>query len=301
VTGRGVCPGSKGPAVHSRLTPFPAAAIVVPTPTLELDADEEVSFRQLRGVLGAYDTYLALPDDLDGTLDGLPVKRFAAPYFRGPKRRNQQLMISPDFYRAFEDYEFLLVYQLDSLVLSDELASWCEAGWDNVGAPWTRRAPEGSIVLIGVGNGGFALRRVESCLRVATTARRPLPLLRTLAWFGGAVGRRFVAHLPRTVGTIARSRRKVRAAAAMSRGALASTFLTEDKFWSEMAPRLDSTFRIPPVETALRFAFESHPRECFELNRRRLPFGCHKWWFYDRVFWEPYLIRTTAATRDIST
>ena len=82
---------------------------------------------------------------------------------------------------------------------------------------------------------------------------------------------------------------------ALQKGALGTTFVTEDKFWSEMARRLDPTFRIPPPEEALSFAFETNPRECFELNGRRLPFGCHKWWFHDRAFWEPYLIATAAT------
>ena len=274
----------------------PSVAVVVPTSGLELDRDEQVSFRQLRRVLGAYDTYLVLPDDVEGTLDELPVKRFAAAYFQ-TKRRNQQLIISPDFYRAFGNYEFVLIHQLDSVVLSDELPAWCEAGWDNVGAPWTRRAADGTLVLTGVGNGGFALRKVESCLRVATLARRPLPRLRTLAWFGAAVGRRLAARLPGTLRTIAKSRRKLRSASGAARGALATTYVTEDKFWSEMAPRLEPTFRIPPPDVALRFAFESHPRACFELNGGRLPFGCHKWWYHDRGFWEPYLIATAATER----
>ena len=273
----------------------PSVAVVVPTGGLELDRDEQVSFRQLRRVLGAYDTYLVLPDDVEGTLDALPVKRVAAPYFRGPKRRNQQLMISPELYGAFVDYDFVLIHQLDSLVLSDELPAWCEAGWDNVGAPWTRRAADGTLVLTGVGNGGLALRKVESCLRVATLARHPLPRMRTLAWFGASVGRRFVRHLPGTMRTIATSQRKLRTAAGAARGALGTTFVTEDKFWSEMARRLDPTFRIPPPEEALSFAFETNPRECFELNGRRLPFWCHKWWFHDRAFWEPYLIATAAT------
>ena len=272
----------------------PSVAVAVPTVGLELDPDEQTSFRQLRGVLGGYDTYLVLPDDVEGTLDGLPVKRVAAAYFR-TRRRNQGLMISPEFYAAFRAYDFVLIHQLDSLVLSDELPAWCEAGWDNVGAPWTRRAADGTLVLTGVGNGGFALRKVESCLRVATLARRSLPRLRTLAWFGASVGRRFVGHLPGTLRTITTSRRKLRTAVATARGALAATFLTEDKFWSEMAPRLDLTFRIPPPEEALSFAFETNPRECFELNGRRLPFGCHKWWFHDRGFWEPYLISPPAT------
>jgi uncharacterized protein DUF5672 len=273
----------------------PSVAVVVPTGRLELDRDEQVSFRQLRRVLGAYDTYLVLPDDVEGTLDALPVKRVGALYFRGPKRRNQQLMISPELYGAFGDYDFVLIHQLDSLVLSDELPAWCEAGWDNVGAPWTRRAADGTLVLTGVGNGGLALRKVESCMRVATLARRPLPRLRTLAWFGASVGRRLFGHLPGTLRTIATSQRKLRTAAGAARGALGTTFVTEDKFWSEMAPRLDPTFRIPRPEEALSFAFETNPRECFELNGRRLPFGCHKWWFHDRAFWEPYLIATAVT------
>jgi hypothetical protein len=32
------------------------------------------------------------------------------------------------------------------------------------------------------------------------------------------------------------------------------------------------------------------PRLCFELNGRKLPFGCHAWQRYDRGFWEPYLL-----------
>jgi Protein of unknown function (DUF5672) len=67
-----------------------------------------------------------------------------------------------------------------------------------------------------------------------------------------------------------------------------------------MAPRLDPTFRIPPPETALSFAFETNPRECFELNGRRLPFGCHKWWLHDREFWEPYVVEAAEKSLDPS-
>jgi uncharacterized protein DUF5672 len=279
----------------------PSAAIAVPTQSLKLDPHELVSFGRLRAVLGSYDTYLVLPDDEAGTLDGLPVKRFASRYFRGPKRLNQRLVMSADFYGAFAGYDYVLIYHLDSLALSDELGAWCEAGWDNIGAPWSRRAPDGRLVLTGVGNGGFALRRVESCLRVATLAKRPRSRAGTLAWFGAAVGRRFFTHLPRTVRTVATSSRKARTVAGVVRGALATTFVTEDKFWSELAPRLDPTFRVAPPEVALSFAFDANPRECFELAGGRLPFGCHKWWFHDPEFWEPYLSEIDAAARNIAT
>jgi Protein of unknown function (DUF5672) len=41
--------------------------------------------------------------------------------------------------------------------------------------------------------------------------------------------------------------------------------------------------RVATVEDALQFSFETCPRECFEMNGRRLPFGCHAW-EYDRAF-----------------
>jgi hypothetical protein len=65
-----------------------------------------------------------------------------------------------------------------------------------------------------------------------------------------------------------------------------------DYFWSYDAPRYWS-FRIAPVDEALQFAFEAAPRLCFELNHRRLPFGCHAWMKFDREFWKPYLLSTT--------
>jgi hypothetical protein len=27
------------------------------------------------------------------------------------------------------------------------------------------------------------------------------------------------------------------------------------------------------------------------MNNHRLPFGCHAWPRYDRMFWEPYLVK----------
>ncbi len=48
-------------------------------------------------------------------------------------------------------------------------------------------------------------------------------------------------------------------------------------------------FRVAPFKVALRFSIEKRVRECFELNYKQLPFGCHAWWKYDYVFWEDYI------------
>lgn len=249
-------------------------AVAVPLHRPRLDADEDVSVRHLRAHLGRYDTFVVAREGLDVPLD-LPVKHF--PF--STHREYCDLLLTAAFYEAFSGYDFVLVHQLDCLVLSDELESWCERGFDYVGAPWMRRGPDGRPAFAGVGNGGFSLRRIETFLRVLELAGRPLERTRLAATHAAAVARRFAVRLPR-----------VRAA---TRAALAARYRYEDKFWSDEAPRILPGYRIPPPEVAVAFAFEREPRFCLERNGGRLPFGAHNWPLYDRAFWEPYLLPAT--------
>ena len=61
--------------------------------------------------------------------------------------------------------------------------------------------------------------------------------------------------------------------------------INEDAFWSSCN---SDTFHVAPLNVALQFAFERDVRRCFELNGRKLPFGCHAWEKYDFVFWRSY-------------
>jgi hypothetical protein len=247
----------------------------VPTQTLELDTDRRVSLRHLTTHLGSHDIYAVVPDTLDGSLGGLPRKDFAAGFFTG-LRSYSKLLLSDDFYAAFADYDFVLIYQLDCLVFSDALVAWCDRGYDYVGAPWTRRDSEGRPLFTGVGNGGLSLRRIDACRRVLAAARRPSARLRSSAALARALA--------------VRAASRARQGPCAVRASLSTPFLFEDKFWSLEAPGIDPSFRIPPPEVAVGFAFETEPRFCFEANGGRLPFGCHRWASYDRAFWEPYLL-----------
>ena len=68
------------------------------------------------------------------------------------------LLLSRRFYEAFARYDFVLIYHLDALVFSDQLASWCAAGYDYIGAPWLVSPDTPHIFTEKVGNGGFSLR-----------------------------------------------------------------------------------------------------------------------------------------------
>jgi hypothetical protein len=265
-------------------------AVVVPLHDREhLTPDEQVSLRHLRHYLGRYDRYVIAPEGLPLPLFDFRLKRYPRKYF-GSAQANKKLFLSRRLYRDFAEYEYILIYHLDALVFSDELEEWCRAGFDYIGAPWFESEDEPERGLSDVGNGGFSLRKVSSCLKVIESRRYkvepneywrhhhaskpwhlrlanlPRRYLKRWTWFNGA------------------------------RWEMARFRYNEDKFWARRARHYYPEFRIAPPDVALRFAFECQPRPCYERNEFRLPFGCHAWARYDRAFWEPFLLSEETAS-----
>jgi len=249
-----------------------------------LTADEEISLRHLVRHLGHYDKFAVASETLKTIPRGFGVKRFHRRFF-GSAVAHGRLMLSEDFYKAFAEYEYVLLYHLDALALFDRLAEWCDKDYDYIGAPWLTCSDSPWVERPRVGNGGFSLRRVDAFLRV----------LRQGHASGG-----FVSYWERQL----RRRRRAGWALPVSKGVKYLTSArqhakrwpdcnargNEDYFWSDEASRFDRNFRVAPFAVGLAFAFEVAPRLCLQLNGGQLPFGCHAWPQYDRQFWEPYLL-----------
>lgn len=264
------------------------AAVVVPLSNRRVfRPDEEISLRHLIKFLGSYDKYFIIPDSLQIEYPGFGIKRFDNRFF-GTVQAHTQLMLSPIFYRMFADYEYILIYHLDSLVFSDQLIQWCEMDFDYIAPPWIKDdgAPNAITADLEflVGNGGFSLRKVESFLKVIYSTRysidpvrywedisTSMPAYRKYMMFP-----KFILKYLKVFNNVRREMPKYR--------------LNEDVFWATRARHFYPEFNIAPFEVAFRFAFESAPRLCFEKNNYSLPFGCHAWQKYDRAFWEGYLI-----------
>ena len=214
--------------------------------------------------------------------------RFPDRYF-GSAKAHGMLLLSERFYRAFERYEFILVHHLDALVLRDALDEWCRAGYDYIGAPWLVCPDTPHITYEKVGNGGFSLRRVSSFLRVLSSRRYFVDP--DVYW------REYVERTPAPVRWVNTPRRWLKRLPMFNdirwhiRWALRGG-VHEDRFWAEYATHYDPHFRIPPVDVAMRFAFEAAPRQCYEQIGRQLPFGAHRWEVFDRAFFEPLLLRS---------
>jgi hypothetical protein len=52
-----------------------------------------------------------------------------------------------------------------------------------------------------------------------------------------------------------------------------------------IAPLIDHNLSVPKPLEILKFAFEVAPDKMFELAGGSIPFGCHAWEHYGKVFW----------------
>jgi Protein of unknown function (DUF5672) len=162
-----------------------------------------------------------------------------------------KLMLSRRLYTAFRQHSHILIYQLDAFVFEDRLEEWCRSRFDYIGAPWFKSLSLADLRLPG-GMRGTGVGNGGFSLRRVKAFIRVLTFL-------GILARRWQNN--------------------------------EDLFWAVAAPSYWPFFRVPGFEQALRFAFETRPRECFDLSGGNLPFGCHAWNRYDVDFWRPVFLQ----------
>lgn len=204
---------------------------------------------------------------------------FPSKYFSSVEGYSQ-LLTSYSFYWAFRKYKYILIFQLDAFVFKNELLYWCAKDYDYIGAPWLNGWEEAreNDSFMGVGNGGFSLRKVSSALRV----------LRQFSYL----------RKPEEMIDNVKDNKSIRAYLSFIKNLTISnnTFTlmhnfrgNEDGFWGIYANRNFSWFKVPEPEEALKFSMEVHPKRMYEFNKKKLPFGCHAWWKYDLEFWRPFI------------
>ncbi len=252
-------------------------AVVIPFYRDTISEFEQIALEQCHKVLAAYPIVAIKPQSLL-----LPAAvqcftftstiNFEDKYFDGIKGYNM-LMLSADFYKAFLNYEYILIYQLDAFVFKDELAEWCNRNYDYIGAPWLRRKSYGLLkdkfyslkyylhtrfdlkkngiptteqFYNKVGNGGFSLRRVKKFYDLSNQLREEA------LHYLSQNNHRF----------------------------------NEDAFWSIAVNRRQECLNIPHYKIAAGFSIEFEPERALQINKGGLPFGCHAWDLY-LDYWRP--------------
>lgn len=256
--------------------------IIIPTHKPNLSEDDKISLIHLKKYLHKIDTYFVIPKNIKPKKFislGYKVKKVDKNFF-GTLRRANEALLNKKFYEYFKDYDFMLIYQLDALVFSNQLEKWVNSGYDFIAAPWFRpiigylshkkNSPASG------GNGGFSLRNIQKAIKIldlvnqSATRTSKNPFTRKL-WFLNALitGKSHEIWLNTPADNYP---------------------FNEDGFWSYEASKYDPSYKVAPFKEALKFGFERYPRKCFKLNNNKLPFGVHAWKKYDEDFWKPFIL-----------
>lgn len=257
--------------------------IVIPVHKVHLTNDEILSLHQCIKILAKHPICIVCPQGLDATEyvkilsennTTYSIERFPVSFFDGIKGYNL-LMLDKSFYKRFANYQYLLIYQLDAWVFSDELDYWCEMGYDYIGAPWIEEKENSELGVTGVGNGGFSLRRVQHFIDILSY-KGPVRNVNQLNLEPTLKNK--IYKLLYSLGyqnTISYYKK--------------DETLYEDIFLSIFLANTELHAKMPDPETASLFAFEKHPSFLFSKTMQ-LPFGCHAWRKYEyEAFWKQYI------------
>ncbi|TVT38266.1 hypothetical protein FNT36_18885 [Hymenobacter setariae] len=257
--------------------------VVIPIHTPNPSAYELISFEQCFKILGNYPIKVLAPEGLSLVNYQKIVVNFdtifIAPKWQSNVQQYNKLKTSRFFYNIFENYDFMLTYELDAFVFRDDLMYWCDKNYDYVGAPWFENYIEAgpNDKIIGVGNSGFSLRKITTVRKVLSNIYYKNPLE-----YGGSRFSLLKAYLKAPVRWLLNQ-------IGENYTVQKNFHYNEDVFFSEVAPLYEKSFTVSPIEDAIQFSFETNPEVLFNINNKVLPMGCHAWWRYNLDFWRPYI------------
>lgn len=248
---------------------FQSYVTVVPVYKVIPSKVEALSLLQLRE-LNVKNVTLMCPEGLniDAYLDLWPelkVVYFSKEHFISVQSYND-FLLKPSFYETFaSEYRWMLIYQLDAFIFSNQIERFCELGYDYYGAPWQYGFPQYWFLFnrwpikvnfkrFYVGNGGLSLR-----------------------------------NLNKTIDLLKRKQ-----------GHITQTFYMEDVFFAYWGT-MDESFHAAPSEVAALFSVETYPDHWLKITKT-FPMGTHnfhrtgKEWAKD--FFSPILDKCYAKLLD---
>lgn len=260
--------------------------VVIPIHSSNPSEIELRSFEQCFRVLNKYSVYVLTLNNLDLVKYKERIPSFESVIvpdkWLSSVHEYNKMKININFYKLFVDFEYLLTYELDAYVFNDQLQYWVEREFDYIGAPFVENN-NGSFALSYVGNSGFSLRNIQTCILILSQLQKQIRISNFLNYLKLSILIKIIAYFERFYSNIFFI--KCRIISAYSEG----IYIHEDIFWSYFIPKLFPLFKVAEVEFALKFAFEKLPSNCFQLNNNELPFGCHGWGKYEPVFWQKFM------------
>lgn len=244
--------------------------VVIPIYKSKLTRYEQIALAQCFKVLKNYDICFIQPIKLknasitEGVEKPVSTVYFDDMYFENIWGYNK-LMLSDFFYKQFSRYDYMLVYQLDAFVFSDQLRYWCSQGYDYIGAPWI---PYKSTFFTKL----FYQLRSFFYVRYDIKRKNGLPAIKKIMDYRVGNGGFSMRKISSFLTCLERFKDK----ASLYRNNYDMAY-HEDIFWSIEVNRKQINIKTPPYKKSAYFAFETRPEKALEITRGKLPFGCHAW------------------------
>jgi hypothetical protein len=205
------------------------------------------------------------------------IEYFPQKYFKGYEEYDA-LMLSDKFYKRFLEYEYILIYQLDAYVFSPNLNFWLEQGYDYIGSPWfNEKRHTLELEWSGCFCGGLCLKKTKTFYDLCFS--REIKINKYLSELSFKKKKRILLikillSIPILFLTITAKLLNIENS-------------HEDVIWSI---KIKQKGNVPSFASALDFSFNEYPEYAFELNNKKLPFGCHAWDSYNSYkFWKDHI------------
>lgn len=260
------------------MIPSSTLQIIIPIHKSSLNEYETISLNRCFKILDQYTIVMIKPTslntyDIEQKYPFSRIELFEDAFFKSISSYNH-LLLSTDFYKRFEQSEYILILQPDVYIFSDNLSYWIEKGYDYVGAPWFSSTMLSNIIhqlkmhcsklIYGekdivyrfetrnrVGNGGFSLRKVSTHIELSILMKD------------------HIQHYLNNQGI---------------------HHFNEDIFWSIEPHKKGYKHNTPSAKEALQYAFDINPKRLFKLNNNTLPMACHGWFKKKHLkFWLPII------------
>jgi len=222
------------------------------------------------------------------------IKRFDDIYFKDIDAYNK-LMLSSFFYEEFVDYNWMLIYQLDCYIFKNTLHYFTNLGIDYIGAPIYKYKNNRYLYeLIGVGNGGLSLRKINSFIDVFKSKSKK-SIFEIIKFF--IIEKKkmhksypkynnlffYIFYIPKSIYDAIKFRND------FPNSYINKYKFNEDVFYCNVYPIINPKFKIAKFSDAIKFSFEVFPEKLYELNSYQLPMGCHAWEKNNLEFWKKFI------------
>ncbi len=189
--------------------------------------------------------------------------------------------LSLELYDRFVQYDYMLIYQLDAWVFYDALNFWCKQEYDYIGPPFFDDWSSKGKKIVGVGNGGFSLRRISFFRNLLSSNSHILSYYQLLQRCTCLMD--YIRMVPKVLFGVNNTPIEYinkKYEQGFNEDIIISVFLKGTRFEPH----------IPSPQTAMSFAFERFPSMLYEQNGKKLPFGCHAFKKYEyENFWSKYI------------